>query len=87
MLRALGNIFKVPELKRKVLYTLFIIAVYRLGAHVPTPGVDGIALSQFFQRIAGTAGGNLFGIMALFSGGALQKATVFALGIMPYIFS
>ncbi|MBI4372319.1 MAG: preprotein translocase subunit SecY [Candidatus Omnitrophica bacterium] len=87
MLRALGNIFKVPELKRKVLYTLFIIAVYRLGAHVPTPGVDGNALSQFFQRISGTAGGNLFGMMALFSGGALQKATVFALGIMPYISS
>ncbi|MBI4394631.1 MAG: preprotein translocase subunit SecY [Candidatus Omnitrophica bacterium] len=87
MLRALGNIFKVPELKRKVLYTLFIIAIYRLGAHVPTPGVDGNALSQFFQRIAGSAGGNLFGMMALFSGGALQKATVFALGIMPYISS
>ena len=85
MIRALGNIFKVPELKRKVLYTLFIIAIYRVGAHLPTPGVDGYALSQFFQRIAGTAGGNLFGIMALFSGGALQKATVFALGIMPYI--
>jgi preprotein translocase subunit SecY len=85
MLRALGNIFKVPELRRKVLFTLFIIAVYRVGAHVPTPGVDGSALSQFFARIAGTAGGNLFGIMALFSGGALQKATVFALGIMPYI--
>ena len=87
MLRALGNIFKIPELKRKVLYTLFIIAVYRLGAHVPTPGVDGNALNQFFQRIAGTAGGNLFGIMSLFSGRALQKATVFALGIMPYISS
>ena len=85
MLKALGNIFKVPELKRKVLFTLFIIVVYRLGAHLPTPGVDGNALSQFFQRIAGTAGGNLFGMMALFSGGALQKATVFALGIMPYI--
>ena len=87
MLRALGNIFKVPELKKKVLYTLFIIAIYRVGAHLPTPGVDGNALSQFFARISGTAGGNLFGVMALFSGGALQKATVFALGIMPYISS
>ena len=85
MLRALGNIFKVPELKRKVLFTLFIIAIYRVGAHLPTPGVDGNALSVFFQRLAGTSGGNLFGIMALFSGGALQRATVFALGIMPYI--
>lgn len=85
MLAALGNIFKVPELKKKVLATLFVILIYRIGAHVPTPGVDSFALSQFFQRISGTAGGNLFGIMALFSGGALQKATIFALGIMPYI--
>ncbi len=85
MLKALGNIFKVPELKKKVLATLFVILIYRIGAHVPTPGVDGFALSQFFQRISGTAGGNLFGIMALFSGGALQQATIFALGIMPYI--
>jgi preprotein translocase subunit SecY len=85
MLKALGNIFKIPELRRKVLFTLFIILIYRVGAHLPTPGVDGNALSQFFARIAGTSGGNLFGIMAMFSGGALQKATVFALGIMPYI--
>jgi preprotein translocase subunit SecY len=85
MLAAFGNIFKVPELKKKVLFTLFIILIYRIGAHVPTPGIDGSALSDFFQRIAGTAGGNLFGIMAMFSGGALQQATVFALGIMPYI--
>ncbi len=85
MLAALGNIFKVPELRKKVLFTLFIIVVYRVGAHVPTPGIDGNALNNFFQRISGTAGGNLFNIMALFSGGALQKATVFALGIMPYI--
>jgi preprotein translocase subunit SecY len=85
MLQALGNIFKVPELKKKVLFTFFIIVIYRIGAHVPTPGIDGNALSGFFQRIAGTAGGNLFGMVAMFSGGALQKATVFALGIMPYI--
>jgi len=58
--------------------------IYRLGAHVPTPGIDGNALSQFFQRMSG-AGGSLFGIMGLFSGGALNRATIFALGIMPYI--
>lgn len=87
MLKALGNIFKVPELKKKVLATLFVIVIYRIGAHVPTPGVDSYALNQFFQRIAGSAGGNLFGMMALFSGGALQRATIFALGIMPYISS
>ena len=85
MFRAYANIFKVPELTRKVLFTLAIIAVYRVGAYVPTPGIDGYALNRFFQSIAQTPGGTLFGIMGMFSGGALQKATVFALGIMPYI--
>ncbi len=84
MWQALSNIFKVPDLRKKVLFTLFIIVIYRLGAHVPTPGIDGNALSQFFQRMSG-AGGSLFGIMGLFSGGALNRATIFALGIMPYI--
>ncbi|PIQ85881.1 MAG: preprotein translocase subunit SecY [Candidatus Omnitrophica bacterium CG11_big_fil_rev_8_21_14_0_20_45_26] len=87
MWRSLGNIFKIPDLRKKVLFTLFIIAIYRVGAHIPTPGIDGNALNQFFQRISGTTGGNLFGIMGLFSGGALQRATIFALGIMPYISS
>lgn len=85
MIQALGNIFKIPELRSKVLFTLAIIAVYRLGSYVPTPGIDGVALSRFFQSIAQSAGGQLFGIMGMFSGGALQKATIFALGIMPYI--
>ncbi len=87
MFRAFANIFKVPELTRKVLFTLAIIVVYRIGAYVPTPGIDGHALNRFFQSIAQTPGGTLFGIMGMFSGGALQKATVFALGIMPYISS
>lgn len=86
MWHALSNIFKIPDLRKKVLFTLFIIVIYRLGAHVPTPGIDGNALSQFFQRLSGT-GGSLFGIMGLFSGGALNRATIFALGIMPYISS
>ncbi len=85
MLQAFGNIFKVPELRNKVLFTLFIIVIYRIGAYVPTPGIDGTALARFFQSISRTAGGQLFGIMGMFSGGALQKATIFALGIMPYI--
>jgi len=85
MLRAFVNIFKVPDLTRKVLFTLAIIAVYRVGTYVPTPGIDGHALTRFFQSIAQTPGGTLFGIMGMFSGGALQKATIFALGIMPYI--
>ncbi len=87
MWRGLSNIFKIPDLRKKVLFTLFIIAIYRLGAHVPTPGIDGNALNAFFQKISGTAGGNLLGIMGLFSGRALQRATIFALGIMPYISS
>lgn len=87
MFRAFVNIFKVPELTRKVLFTLAIVIVYRIGAYVPTPGIDGHALSRFFQSVAQTPGGTLFGIMGMFSGGALQKATIFALGIMPYISS
>lgn len=87
MWQALANIFKISDIRKKVLFTLFIIVIYRLGAHIPTPGIDGVALNQFFQRISGTSGGNLFGIMGLFSGGALQRATIFALGIMPYISS
>ena len=87
MFQAFGNIFKVPELRNKVLFTLLIIVVYRVGAHVPTPGIDGTALARFFQSISRTPGGQLFGIMGMFSGGALQKATIFALGIMPYVSS
>ena len=85
MIQAFGNIFKIPELRKKVLFTLMIIAVYRVGAYIPTPGIDGVALQRFFASIASTPGGQLFGIMGMFSGGALQKATIFALGIMPYI--
>ncbi len=85
MLRAYANIFKVPELTRKVLFTLAIIVVYRIGTYVPTPGIDGHALTRFFQSVSQTPGGTLFGIMGMFSGGALQKATIFALGIMPYV--
>ncbi|HTL48149.1 MAG TPA: preprotein translocase subunit SecY [Verrucomicrobiae bacterium] len=87
MFQAYGNIFKVPELRTKVLFTLFIIFIYRIGAHIPTPGIDGTALARFFASVSRSSGGQLFGIMGLFSGGALQKATIFALGIMPYISS
>ena len=83
MLKAYTNIFKIPDLRAKVLFTLAIIIVYRIGAYVPTPGIDGTALARFFQSISHTPGGTLFGIMGMFSGGALQKATIFALGIMP----
>ncbi|HXV28246.1 MAG TPA: preprotein translocase subunit SecY [bacterium] len=85
MFQAYANIFKVPELRNKVFFTLMIIFIYRIGAYIPTPGIDGTALARFFQNISRTPGGTLFGIMGMFSGGALQKATIFALGIMPYI--
>jgi len=85
MLSAFVNIFKIPDLKKRVLFTLGILMVYRLGAHVPTPGIDGAKLAAFFAKIAEQQGGTLFGIMNMFSGGAVQRLTIFALGIMPYI--
>jgi len=75
------NIFKIPELKRRVLFTLALLAVYRVGCHIPTPGIDGLALAEFFAQAKGT----LLGFFDLFSGGALLRMTIFALGIMPYI--
>lgn len=75
------NLFKLPELKRKIFITLALLFVYRIGIHVPTPGVDGAALSSFFASAEGT----LFSMFNMFSGGALERLSIFALGIMPYI--
>lgn len=81
------NIFKIPELRKKVLFTLFILVIYRVGAHIPIPGINGEALMEYFQRAAqGAAGGRGFvDFFDLFAGGALKRFTIFALGIMPYI--
>ncbi len=87
MLRAFADTFKIPDLRKKILITFGVIAVYRLGTFIPTPGIDGAKLSQFFDNLARTQGGNLFGVMNLFSGGAIHRLTIFALGIMPYISS
>ncbi|MDD5431922.1 MAG: preprotein translocase subunit SecY [Candidatus Omnitrophica bacterium] len=87
MLSALVNSFKIPDLKRRLLITLALITVYRIGCYIPTPGIDGSALAEFFSRVAKTQGGTLFGIMNMFSGGAMERLTIFALGIMPYISS
>ncbi len=76
-----GNIFKIPELKRRLFYTAALLAVYRIGVHVPTPGIDGSALKSFFDSMQGT----IFGVVNMFTGGALEQLSVFALGIMPYI--
>ncbi|NNE06980.1 MAG: preprotein translocase subunit SecY, partial [Gemmatimonadetes bacterium] len=81
MIDKLQNIFKIPELRRRVLFTLSILVIYRLGSHIPSPGVNSAALEFFFQQNAGT----LFGLYDMFAGGNLSKATIFALGIMPYI--
>ncbi len=81
MLKSMFNVFKVPDLKKKVLFTIGVLVVYRLGGHIPTPGIDGAALGQFFA----SRGNTLFGMLDLFVGGNLRKATIFALGIMPYI--
>jgi len=75
------NLFKLPELKRKILVTLGLLFVYRVGVHVPTPGIDGAALESFFAAASGT----LFSMFNMFSGGALERLSIFALGIMPYI--
>lgn len=81
MLDSFKNIFKIHELRQRVLFTLGIFIVYRIGGHIPTPGIDAQALGEFFQQ----ASGSLFGMYDLFVGGAFSKATVFSLGIMPYI--
>ena len=83
MLEALKNIFKIPELKNRVLFSLGMLAVYRIGCFIPTPGIDRIALASFFKQAQGT----LLGLFDMFSGGALERLSVFALGIMPYISS
>jgi preprotein translocase subunit SecY len=75
------NAFRIPELKKRILFTLALLAVYRVGAHIPTPGIDSQALAAFFQQTQGT----LLGFFDMFSGGALSRLTIFALGIMPYI--
>jgi preprotein translocase subunit SecY len=77
------GIVKIPELRKRILYTLGMLAVYRIGVHIPTPGVNSAALTQVFQNMQGT----IFGWFNLFSGGALERFSVFALGIMPYISS
>jgi preprotein translocase subunit SecY len=87
MFSALANILKIPDLRKKVILTFALTATYRLGSHVPTPGIDGVALAKFFENMAKSTGGTIFGIMDLFSGGAMSKLTIFALGIMPYISS
>ena len=80
-LEAVANVFRVPDLRNRVLFTLGLLAVYRLGAHIPTPGIN----AEAFKRFVESSGGSLFNFIDLFSGGMFKQLTVFALGIMPYI--
>lgn len=80
---AVEGLTKIPELRRRILFTIALLAVYRVGCHIPVPGVNTETLSRFFQTNQGT----LFGMLNMFSGRALENASIFALGIMPYISS
>jgi preprotein translocase subunit SecY len=81
MFDKLANIFRIPDLRKRILFTLALLFVYRLGGHIPTPGVNADRLAQFFEQNRGT----FLGFVDLFSGGQLRRLTIFALGIMPYI--
>jgi len=81
VIESFKNIFKIHELRQRLLFTFAILVVYRIGGHIPTPGIDSKALGEFFAA----ASGSLFGMYDMFVGGAFSKATIFSLGIMPYI--
>src|SRR3984893_2332395 len=80
-LEAVGNIFRIPDLRKRLLFVLALLAVYRLGGHIPIPGIDTNRFAEYIKQNQGS----LFGFMDLFSGGMFRRLTIFALGIMPYI--
>src|SRR3954468_3442240 len=81
MFEKLANIFRVKDLRNRVLFTLAMLAVYRIGSHIPTPGIDAAALSRIFENLRNSP----LGLVDLFNGGNLSRLTIFALGITPYI--
>jgi len=83
VLRSLAKLWNIEDLRKRILYTLFLLVIFRLGVYVPTPGIDREALAAFFERSRGT----LLDVFDMFSGGGLERFSVFALGIMPYISS
>ncbi len=85
MIKAFQNAFKIPELRQRIIFTAMLLIVYRLGAHITIPGIDDVALEQFFDTLKDRPGGNMIDFVNLFSGGAFKNMTIFALGIQPYI--
>ncbi len=83
MLDSIRNIFSIPDLRKRVIFTLLLLAVYRIGAQIPSPGISAAALAEFWEAQKGT----IFGMMDLFTGRNMSRMTIFALGIMPYISS
>jgi preprotein translocase subunit SecY len=81
MIQAFKNIWAIPDLRRRVMFTFAMLGVYRIGRHIPTPGIDSQALLRFFE----SQQGGILGFVDLFSGGNFSRLTIFALGIMPYI--
>jgi preprotein translocase subunit SecY len=81
VLESVRNIFAIPDLRKRVLFTFALLAVYRVGCHIPTPGVDPKALIEFMNAVQNT----FLGFVNTFTGGSLERVAVFALGIMPYI--
>lgn len=81
MMESIKSIWEITDLRKRIVFTLILLAVYRLGSFVPTPGINATVFEQYFNQLGGT----LFGLLSMFSGGSLKRLTVFALGIMPYI--
>src|ERR1051326_7395808 len=81
MFEKLANIFRIPDLRKRVFFTMGLLAVYRLGSHIPTPGINASALQKIFEQNRGS----FLGLLDMFNGGNIRRLTVFALGIMPYI--
>jgi preprotein translocase subunit SecY len=85
MLGLMANMFKIPDLRKKIVFTLAMVGVYRIGAHIPVPFIDAAAMREFWMQATGGAAGGLMKMVDMFSGGAFRQMTIFALGIMPYI--
>ena len=85
MLGLMANVFRIPDLRKKIFFTLAMLAIYRVGAHIPVPFIDGKAMRDYWSGLAGSGTGGLLNMVDMFSGRAFRQMTVFALGIMPYI--